>query len=97
MISKDNFDDIIRNLGKIKKVKKQLLNNHIYITGLINPYEEVIYNLLTECLDKESANLINWWLYDREKDTSFIKNEDGVKIDLSTKNKLFNFLFKNET
>lgn len=71
--------------------------NDIIITALVDLLSDLLQDY---SIDKYTGNWLEWWLYEcdygREFKLGSANYEDGTEIDLSTPEKLFDFLVSNK-
>ena len=108
MISKERFVEIIerlRNYDDLQKKIQELFKDNIdnqemdfmNAGSICIGHESVVVELLKDMFNVKD-DLISWWLYECNygRDFSLGDLEDnGVEIDLSTPEKLYDYLIKN--
>lgn len=107
MISEEQFVDIINKLkevndfvnetnDKAKKLNDAVISDFFNATSLSISHESIVVELLQNMF--KDNDLIGWWIYELDYGRKFkmgdlIDNE--VEIDLSTPEKLYNYLKEN--
>ena len=105
MISKEKFVDIINKLKEIddfieetNKRAKKLRNSMIadfFEASSIFSSNEIILDLLESIFD-DNGDILGWWIYDlnygRKYEDGCITDKNGDIIDLSTTEKLYDYL-----
>ena len=109
MITKTRFVEIINRLrgyydlqSKIDSLFKDSIENTEYdfmnAGSICVGHESVVIELLTDIF-KDVGEVISWWVYECDYGRSFkigyITEADGEEIDLSTAEKLYDYLIKN--
>jgi hypothetical protein len=109
MISKSKFVYIINRLKDYDTMQKEIqniMNSHVEAResdftnagGICIGHESVVVDLLKEIF-KDESDIISWWLweldYGREYSQGCISESDGTDIDLSTPEKLYDYLVEN--
>ena len=104
-ISKEEFIRIIKRLeetemtkNKINKIIKEstdcIISDFTNAGSLMICHEDIVVELLEIMLD--GGDTISWWIYDLEYGKKYedgcITEKDGTIIDLSTVEKLYDFL-----
>lgn len=108
MITKKKFVEIIerlRNYDDLQKKIQELFKDNIdnqemdfMNAGSICIGHETIVVKLLENMFNDRENWISWWLYECNYGRDFSLGDlevDGVEIDLSTPEKLYDYLIKN--
>lgn len=108
MISKEKFVDIINRLRNYDDMQKEISEiQHKYIEPRENDFcniasvcvghETVVVDLL-EDIFKDENEMIGYWLweldYGRRFKKGFVIDENGIDIDLSSADKLYDYLIE---
>lgn len=108
MISKEQFVKIINRLkdtddfvketnNRARKLADSIESAEINAMGLAISHESIVVELLEDMFN--DSDYISWWLYDLEYGRDYkdgcIQDEKGKIIDLSTAEKLYDFLVEN--
>ena len=104
MISKDRFVRVINFVKKMHEAEDEInevykQNNMEFNSFSFCEYEGELIDLLIDCVNDEN-DWICWWIYDTncgkdlENGRLCAENEDGSKIDLTTPEKLYEYLAK---
>ncbi len=109
MITKQEFVDIINRLRDYNDLQRQiqkLFENNIdnkemdfmNAGSICIGHETIVVKLLRELFNLQDDDTLNWWLYEldygREFKIGYITEADGTKIDLTTPEKLYDYLIK---
>jgi len=107
MITKKQFVDIINKLKEVndfvnktneeaRKLNDAMISDFFNASSLSISHEGIVLELLENIFnDKE---IIGWWLYDLDYGRKFkdgYLQEDGINIDVSTAEKLYDYLIEN--
>lgn len=108
MISKKEFIKIINHLkevddfvketnDKARKLNDAIISDFFNASSLSISFEDDLVNVLENMFE---TDLLNWWLYEldygRKFKIGYLIEEDGkTKPDLSTAEKLYDYLIKN--
>ena len=108
MISKKEFCNIINELKKTndfvdevnrkaKELNNDIANDFFDAMSLSISHETLVVKLLEEIFDDE--DMIKWWIYERDygrecKD-GYLQDGKGKNIDVSTPEKLYDYLVAN--
>lgn len=107
MITKEQFADIINKLrevddfvsetnDKARKLNDAIISDFFNATSLSISHENIVLHLLENMFnDKE---ILAWWLYELDYGRKFKigdLTDNGEDIDLSTPEKLYDYLIKN--
>lgn len=108
MISKKQFVKIINRLkdtddfvketnNRARKLQDSIESAETNAMGLAISHESIVVELLEDMFN--DSDYISWWLYDLEYGRDYkdgcIQDADGKIIDLSTPEKLYDFLVEN--
>ena len=104
MISKERFVKTINFIKQMREVEDNIneifkQNNMEFNSVSYSDYENELFELLSDCMN-DSDDWICWWIYDTccgrdvENGRLCAENEDGSEIDLTTPEKLYDFLVK---
>ena len=108
MISKEKFVEIIDKLRKVndfvnevndkaREIREQVNNDWFDGNNLFISHENTVIELL-ESIFNDTED-ISWWVYEldygRKYQDGCIKDGQGNNIDLSTSEKLYDYLIKN--
>ena len=108
MITKKQFVEIINKLKKVndfvnktndeaRELDDAIISDFFNAQSLSISHENIVVELLENMF--EDGDIISWWLYDLEYGTKYedgcITEEDGTIIDISTAEKLYDYLIKN--
>ena len=108
MITKKQFVEIINKLKKVndfvnktndeaRKLDDAIISDFFNAQSLSISHESIVIELLENMF--EDGDIISWWIYDLEYGTKYedgcITEEDGTIIDVSTAEKLYDYLIKN--
>ena len=104
MISKKRFVRVLNFIKKMHEVEDEVndafrRNKMEFNSFSFCDYENELFELLADCVNDEN-DWISWWLYDAnygkdiENGGLYVENEDGSKIDLTTPEKLYDYLAK---
>ncbi len=104
-ISKEEFIRIIKRLEETEKTKNEIdkiikestdciISDFTNASSLMICHEDIVISLLETMFDDKDT--ISWWIYDLEYGKKYedgcITEKDGTIIDLSTTEKLYDFL-----
>ena len=104
-ISKEKFIRIIKRLKETEKIKNEIdkiikestdciISDFTNASSLMICHEDIVISLLEIMFDV--GETISWWIYDLEYGKKYedgcITEEDGTIIDLSTTEKLYDYL-----
>lgn len=106
MIDKENFIAIINKLKKVndfvyetnKKARElddAIISDFYNTMSLSISHENIVVELLEDIFNDKDT--ISWWLYEKDYGRNLelkIWDETGKEIDLSTADKLYNYLVK---
>lgn len=107
MISKQKFIEIINKLKtvndfvyetnqKARQLKETIISDFFDADSLIISHETIVIELLENIFN--DGNILSWWIYDldygRKYKDGCITEENGDFIDLSTAEKLYDYLIK---
>ena len=105
MISKEEFIRIIKRLEETERTKNEIdkiikestdciISDFTNASSLMICHEDIVISLLETMFDDKDT--ISWWIYDLEYGKKYedgcITEKDGTIIDLSTVEKLYNYL-----
>ena len=104
MITKMKFVDIINKLKEVndfvnetndraRKLSDAVMSDFFNASSLSISHEDIVIELLEDMFNDNE--LIGWWIYELEYGTKFKMGDlvdNGVKIDLSTPEKLYRYL-----
>ena len=107
MISEKQFVDIINKLkevndfvnetnDKAKKLNDAVISDFFNATSLSISHENIVIELLQNMFN--DSDLIGWWIYELDYGRKFKIGDlidNGVEIDLSTPEKLYDYLKEN--
>lgn len=108
MITKQEFIKIINNLKEVndfvdetnrraKKLNDAIISDFYNTMSLSISHENTVVQLLENMFNDE--DIISWWLYEldygREFKKGYLKDENGLDIDVSSAGKLYDYLIKN--
>lgn len=93
MMTKDDFRKVINAVKKIEATLDKFgeLKCNLFETDL-SEYGALMDILFKQSFDEEQIDTIYWWLYESEDGEGMYMN--GEPIDLSTTEKLYDFLTK---
>ena len=109
MITKKEFVDIIHRLKEAddfvnetnenaKKLKNAVLSDFFNASSLSISHEDIVVKLLEDMFN--DYDTIAWWLYEldygREYKKGCLKDENGKNINVSTPEKLYDYLVANK-
>ena len=106
MITKERFVQILRRLENYNKLQEQINslfdecidnkeNDFCNAGGICIGHESVVVELLENMFNDKDT--ISWWLYECNYGRDFSLGDlevDGIEIDLSTAEKLYDYLIK---
>lgn len=107
MITKKHFVDIINHLKEVndfvnetnekaEKIHDSIISDFFNASSLSISFEDDLVKVLENMFD---TDLISWWLwelnYGREFKVGYLEEKNGDKPDLSTAEKLYEYLIKN--
>ena len=107
MITKQEFTDTINELkevndfveetnNKARELKDAIISDFFDIGSLSISHETRVIFLLERMFNTDT---ISWWIYEldygRKYETGCIMNADGTPIDVSTAEKLYDYLVEN--
>lgn len=105
MISKKQFVDIVKKLREVddfvnetneraKKLNDAIVSDFYNTQSLAISHESIVVQLLEDMF--EDNDIISWWLYELDygrKYTKYcIQDANGINIDLSSAEKLYDYL-----
>ena len=105
MITKQEFVDIIDKLkevndfvnetnDKARKLNDAIISDFFNASSLSISHENIVVELLENMFNDK--DILSWWLYDldygRKYKDGYITETDGTEIDLSTPEKLYDYL-----
>ena len=108
MITKMKFVDIINKLKEVndfvnetndsaRKLSDAVMSDFFNAQSLSISHENIVIELLTDMFN--AGDIISWWIYDLEYGTKYkdgcITEKDGTIIDVSTAEKLYDYLKEN--
>lgn len=104
MISKERFVRVLEFIKKMHGVEDDVndifqRNNMEFSSISYCEYENELFELLCDCMN-DTSDWISWWIYDmncgRDVDNGVLVAEDekGTEIDLTTPEKLYDYLAK---
>ena len=104
MISKERFVKTLDFIKKMHSVEDDIndifrRNNMEFSSVSYCEYENELFELLSDCMN-DTGNWICWWIYDMncgrdvENGVLVAEEEDGREIDLTTPEKLYDYLVK---
>ena len=106
MISKEKFKEIIEKLKKTndfvyevnekaRELNDAIISDFFNASSLSISHENIVIELLENMFD---TDLISWWIYELDYGKKYkegcIQDCNGENIDLSTVEKLYNYLIK---
>lgn len=107
MITKKHFVNIINHLKEVndfvnetnaraKRLHDSIISDFFNASSLSISFEDDLVNVLE---DMFNTNLIGWWLYEldygRKFEIGYLEEKNGDKPDLSTAEKLYDYLVEN--
>ena len=107
MITKMKFVDIINKLKEVndfvnetndraRKLSDAVMSDFFNAQSLSISHENIVIELLEDMFN--AGDIISWWIYDLEYGTKYkdgcITEKDGTIIDVSTAEKLYDYLYK---
>lgn len=110
MISKEKFVDIINRLRNYNDMQDEIRDiSKKYIEPMESDFnnaaeicvghETVVVDLLRNIFDDEENDILGWWIwecdYGRSFKKGFLVELDGTKPDLTTPEKLYDYLTEN--
>lgn len=107
MITKMHFVDIINKLKEVndfvnetndraRKLSDAVMSDFFNAQSLSISHENIVVELLEDMFN--DSDLIGWWLYELDYGRKFKMGDlvdNGVEIDLSTSEKLYDYLKEN--
>lgn len=108
MITKKEFVEIIERLKETndfvektndnaRKLQDAIRSECVNAMSLSISHEEIVVQLLENMFNDK--DIISWWLYDldygRKFEIGYLIEKDGTKTDLSTTEKLYDYLIDN--
>lgn len=105
MLTKQEFVDIINKLkevndfvnetnDKARKLNDAIISDFFNASSLSISHENIVVELLENMFNDK--DILSWWLYDldygRKYKDGYITEADGTEIDLSTPEKLYDYL-----
>lgn len=104
MISRDRFVRVINFVKKMHEAEDEInevykRNNMEFNNFSFCEYEGELIDLLIDCVNDED-DWICWWIYDTKcgkelaNDNLWAEDENGNKIDLTTPEKLYDYIVK---
>lgn len=107
MITKQEFVEIVENLKQVndfveetnrnaRKLNDAIISDFYNTMSLSISHEGIVVKLLKNMFEDEG--ILSWWLYECNYGRDFSLGDlevDGVEIDLSTPEKLYDYLIKN--
>ena len=109
MITKKEFIKIINNLKEVndfvnetnkkaKKLNDAIISDFYNTMSLSISHENIVVKLLENMFNDK--DIISWWLYEldygKEFKKGYLKDENGLDIDVSTAGKLYDYLIKDK-
>lgn len=109
MISKEEFVKIIEKLkivndfveetnSKARKLNDAIISDFFNASSLSVSHENIVLQLLENMFN--DTEILSWWLYELDYGRKFelgcIQDANGKDIDLSTADKLYDFLVEEE-
>lgn len=109
MIDKVKFVDIINDLmevndfvnetnDKAKRLNDAIISDFFNAQSLSISHENIVVELLKNMFNDSDSDLIGWWIYELDYGRNFKMGDlvdNGVEIDLSTSEKLYDYLKEN--
>lgn len=107
MITKKEFVDIINKLKEVndfvyetneraRKLNDAIISDFFNASSLSISHENIVVKLLENMFN--DTYIINWWLYELDYGRNFkmgyLQDENGLDIDISTADKLYDYLIK---
>ena len=107
MISKQEFIEIIDKLrevndfvdevnSKARKLNEAIISDFFNAASLSISHENLLVRLLENMFNDK--DIISWWLYEldygRKFKNGYLTDENGIDIDVSTADKLYDYLIK---
>lgn len=97
MIGKEKFIEIIESYFDTDKYIDQLndfLNINIFENPICNAYYKMFYNWLNASFTKAGIEWVDWWIFDREPNSSKPQawNADNTPIPTETLEDLWNLI-----
>ena len=106
MISKKEFVEIINKLKQVndfveetnnnaRKLHDAIVSDFFNASSLMISHEEIVVKLLTEIFNLQNDDTLTWWLYENDYGRKFKVGSfsvNGVDIDLTTPEKLYDYL-----
>lgn len=107
MIDKERFVEIINSLKEVNdfvdevnekasKLRDSIISDFFNASSLSISHEDIVVELLKAIFNDED-NTISWWLYEKNYGTDDrlkMWDKDGNEIDLSTPEKLYEYLLE---
>ena len=105
MITKEQFVEIINRLKEVndfvyetndraRGLSDAIISDFFNASSLSISHEDIVVKLLENMFDDK--DIIGWWLYELDYGRKFemgdFKDEDGIEIDVSTPEKLYDYL-----
>lgn len=109
MITKQQFVDIINKLkevndfveetnNNVRKLNNALISDFFNASSLSISHETIVVDLLNHIFNDE--DIISWWIFELNYGRNYKKGcfteADGTEIDVSTAEKLYEYLKKNK-
>jgi hypothetical protein len=108
MISKKEFVEIINKLkevndfveetnNKAKKLNDAIISDFFNASSLSISHETIVVKLLIEIFNLQDDDTLTWWLYEKDYGRNYEIGDmtvDGISIDLTTPEKLYDYLVK---
>ncbi len=109
MLSKKKFVEIIEKLRKVndfvdevnnkaRQLDDAIISDFFNASSLSISHENIVVELLEEMFNADDT--LSWWLYDldygRKYEDGCIQDKEGNNIDLSTVEKLYDYLIKEQ-
>ena len=109
MITKQEFVDIIEKLKQVndfvdetnkkaRELNDAIISDFFNASSLSISHETIVVKLLENMFEDEE-DTINWWLYEYDYGRNFSLGDlevNGIAIDLSTAEKLYDYLLESE-
>ena len=108
MISKKEFVEIINKLKEVndfveqtnnnaRKLHDAIISDFFNASSLSISHETLVVRLLREIFNLQDDNTLDWWLYEEDYGRKFKMGDftaNGIDIDLTTPEKLYDYLIK---
>ena len=107
IISKDEFVKIINRLKetsdfvdetneRARKLRDAIISDFFNANSLSISHEDIVVSLLIDMFNLQDDAILGWWLYEEDYGRKYkdgdLTEEDGTIIDVSTAEKLYDYL-----